>query len=231
LDLPARLHFSTLLILVLALPLAARDLSLTPSEFVVSPGQRIAVAVEGGGTVPGRLRDAALYTPKGVYNVVNLRADGATIVGDATIPARGTLILTVRTTPEIVARERRTSHAKAMVLCEAKDDHYGRVTGLAFEFIPEANPYRLASGDRLPVRLLLHGRPAAGIEVRLAHGDDAMQAAGRTDSAGRIAVPITALGRWRLHAVAREKSAESRAADWEAISTSLTFSLPEPTGP
>ncbi|MEK7755168.1 MAG: hypothetical protein AAB654_24800, partial [Acidobacteriota bacterium] len=77
---------TTRLILALALPLAAQDLCLMPGEFVVSPGQRIAVVFRGADAHPARLRDAALYTPKGVYNVVNLRREGRGVVGDATVP-------------------------------------------------------------------------------------------------------------------------------------------------
>ncbi len=201
-----------------------------PGEFVVSPGQRIAVAFRGADAHPARLRDAALYSPKGVYNVVNLRREGGGVVGDATVPGRGSLILTARATPEIVARERRASYAKALLVSETADDHFRRVTGLAFEFVPEADPYRLRPGGRLPVRLLLDGGPAAGVEVVASREGGAAQVAGRTDAAGRIQIPIAAAGKWRLRALVRRRSVEPQAADWESVSTSLTFAVPDGSG-
>ena len=98
------LEFTKRLILALALPLAAQDLYLMPGEFVVSPGQRIAVVFRGADAHPARLRDAALYAPKGVYNVVNLRQEGGGVVGEAGVPGKGTLILTARATISGVAR-------------------------------------------------------------------------------------------------------------------------------
>ena len=218
------------LILALALPLAAQDLCLVPGEFVVSPGQRITVALRGADAHPARLRDAALYAPKGVYNVVNLHQEGGAVVGEAAVPAKGTLILTARAAPEIVSRERRASYAKALLVSETADDHFRRVTGLAFEFIPEADPHRLRPGGRLPVRLLLEGEPAAGIEVEASRDGGEAQVAGRTDTAGRIQIPIAAAGKWRLRALVRRRCAEPQAADWESFSTSLTFAVPDGSG-
>lgn len=210
-------------ILALAFPLAAQDLYLAPGEFVVSPGQRISVVVEGAALA--RLRDAALYSAKGVYNVVNLRSEGNTVIGDATAPARGSLVLAVRTVPETVSRERRSSYAKALLLSDAGDEFFRRAAGLAFEFVPEANPYRLRPGARLPVRLLLGGEPAADAPVEASQGGEA-HAAGRTDSAGRIAIPIAAAGTWRLRATLRRRSPDP-GADWETFTTTLVFAVGE----
>jgi len=218
------------LILALALPAAAQELCLMPGEFVVSPGQRITVTLRGSDAHPARLRDAALYAPKGVYNVVNLRREGGGVVGEATVPGRGTLILTARATPEIVSRERRASYAKALLVSETADDHFRRVTGLAFEFVPEANPHRLRPGGRLPVRLLLDGEPAAGVEVEASRDAGEAQVAGRTDAAGRVQIPIAGGGKWRLRALVRRRSGEPQAADWESFSTSLIFAVPDGSG-
>jgi hypothetical protein len=211
-------------VLALSLPLAGRDLFVAPGEFVVSPGQRIAVLIEGAGTSPRLVRDAALHSPKGVYNVVNLRAEGTGIVGDATIQGRGALFLTVRTAPETVSRELFSSYAKAILVSESADDQFGRVTGLDFEIVPEGNPHRLKAGDRLPVRLLLGGEPAAGIDIEVSRAGGGRRIAGRTDAAGRAAVPIASPGVWRLMATARKR----RGAGWETLSTSLTFALENP---
>jgi hypothetical protein len=219
-----------LILALLALPLAGGDLYLTPGEFVVTRGQRVAVLIHGVGATPGRLRDAALYTPKGVYNVVNLRAESGTMVGEATVAASGTLVLAARTAPEVVSGERRSGYAKALLVSGSADGHYSRRVGSALELIPEADPYRLRIGERLPVRLLLGGKPAAGVEVEVSRGDGPAQAGGRTDAAGRVEIPITAGGQWRLHAVVRERCAEPQAADWERYSASLTFALPASLG-
>jgi hypothetical protein len=214
------------LILALALPLAAGDLYLAPGEFVVARGQRVAVRFDGA--APGRLRDPALYTPRGVYNVVNLRADNGAVVGEAGIPADGTLVLAARTAPEIVSGERRTGYAKALLVSGAPDGHFSRRVGSALEFIPETDPGRLRPGDRLPVRLLFRGQPAAGAEVDLSRPGGPARPAGRTDPAGRLEIPLPASGPWRLHAAVRERAAEPPAAGWDRYSASLTFALPEP---
>ncbi|MBI4877443.1 MAG: DUF4198 domain-containing protein [Acidobacteria bacterium] len=215
---------SARLLLLLVLPAAAADFYLAPSEFVVVPGQRIDVTILGVPPEPGRLRDAALYTPKGVYNVVNLRVVGDAVVGDATIPAPGSLVLAVRATPETAAGERRNLYAKALLVSDAADDLFERPTGLAFEILPEANPFRLRPGDRFPIRLVLGGKPAGGIPVTMTSAG-LSHPAGRTDPAGRIEALIPAAGTWRLQATVRERCAEPGAADWESWTTSLTFAV------
>ena len=57
----------------------------------------------------------------------------------AAVPAAGTLILAVRTTPEVVSRERRSGFAKALVLSGAADDHYRRAVGSVLEIVPQAD--------------------------------------------------------------------------------------------
>jgi uncharacterized GH25 family protein len=95
------------LVFLVALPLAAHDLFLMPSEFRVSPGQRITVAVHTGDGFPAgeeaptiaRLRDASLYARVGAYNLTNARLDGKVVLYDGTAKGEGTQIMAIRTIP------------------------------------------------------------------------------------------------------------------------------------
>jgi hypothetical protein len=121
-------------------------------------------------------------------------------------------------------REIYSKHAKTLVVAGAANDGWKTVLGLPIEFVPEADPTQLRSGAALLVRVLWRGKPAAGLQVEKAwEGGHAI--VGRTDAQGRITVPIEQKGRWRLHAVAIERCAEPRKADWESYWASFTFAI------
>jgi uncharacterized GH25 family protein len=96
--------------LLLSLPAMAHQLFLMPSSFHVSPGERITVALHNGDSFPDsegppalqRLRDVALHAGGLQYNVTNIRVDDKRAIGDARIPAKGSLILTARTIPNFI---------------------------------------------------------------------------------------------------------------------------------
>ena len=124
--------------------------------------------------------------------------------------------------------------AKAM-LRVAGDDRgrsaYDRVLGLPFELVPERNPYALAPGDTLPVRLVYRGRPLAGaliVATPREHPGEEVRA--RSDRLGRAELRLPAAGVWlvkSVHMVRLEGTeAEWQHAEWQSWWASLTFALP-----
>lgn len=258
------------LFLLLPLPVAAHVLFVMPSSFHVTDGERITVGLHNGDRFPDsesapaldRLRDVTVHTGKLQYNVTNLRVDGDRVVGDARIPAKGTLVISARTSPNFIeldpsafekylkeeglaevidqrtqrgesakpGREIYSKYVKALVHAGAGDEASAlKPLGLAIELVTEKDPHALKAGDRMPVRLLWKGKPAAGVMIEAARigasGPAESYAVGRTDSEGRVFVSLSAAGTWRLHAVAMERCNDQRKADWESYWTSLTFEL------
>jgi hypothetical protein len=124
------------------------------------------------------------------------------------------------------SRERYSKYAKSLVVCDKPSDSWKKVIGLAIEFVPDADPAALKPGDSLPVKLLWRGKPAAGLRVEKAWATkekNGVEVVGRTDDQGRIGVPVERAARWRLHAVAMERT--SGDADWESFWATMTFEV------
>lgn len=181
----------------LMLLLLAQDVYLTPDSYFVSPGERVRVVVEGGEPI-AKLTDPSMYTLTGAYNMLNLRREeGATVVF-ASIKGPGTPVLAIRTAE---------GGAKALVLSgEKTDEAFQRRVGHVLEIVPEVNPYSVKVGGAVPVAVLLHGKGVGGVVVRGGR-DAAMREVGRTDDAGRVVVPLTGAGKWRVSATDRGLSA------------------------
>jgi hypothetical protein len=128
---------------------------------------------------------------------------------------------------KLPGKERYSKYVKAVLLAGESNGNFNHVVGHTIEILPEINPSTLKAGDRLPVRVLFHGKPAAGLAVESAFavpgGKAIVKIAGKTDADGRAFVPITGLGKWRLHALMMERCAEPAVADWESYWASLTF--------
>ena len=125
-------------------------------------------------------------------------------------------------------RERYSKFAKSLMVAGTPDDFFAHVLGFPIEIIPEANPYLLHAGSQLPVRVMFRGKPASGLQLETAWSGDGKSKTtilGRTDAEGRIRVPLTAAGKWRLHSLLMERCAEPAAADWESFWASLTFEI------
>jgi hypothetical protein len=128
-------------------------------------------------------------------------------------------------------RERYSRRAKALVqvgAATARDDTAATApAGLTLEIVPEKNPYRLAPGEALPVRVLYQGRPLAGALVKLFCLDLDHQALARraTDAAGRARFVVPARGAWML-SVIWSRPVATRDADFETVFSSLTFGYP-----
>lgn len=104
---------------------------------------------------------------------------------------------------------------------------YERVLGLRLELVPERNPYTLAPGGELPVRLLYGGAPLAGAQVAaISKEQPGRQLAVRTDAQGRARLRLDRPGPWLVKAVHMIAAPAGSGAEWESFWASLTFNLP-----
>jgi uncharacterized GH25 family protein len=106
---------------------------------------------------------------------------------------------------------------------------WDRVFGQRLELVAEKNPYTLAGGGELPVRLLCEGKPLAGALVMALQRDrldkvDKVMA--RTDARGRVTLKLDRPGFWLVKAVHMIPAPPDAGADWESFWASLTFALP-----
>lgn len=124
------------------------------------------------------------------------------------------------------AKEWYTRDAKALVAPEgAQDDGWAYRFGLPLELIPLKDPYRLAAGEVLPVRLLYQGEGLPGVLV-VAYRDKAPERKirVRTDSDGRVELPLKGAGVWLIKAVHMIRASESdQGYQWGSFWASLTF--------
>ena len=102
-----------------------------------------------------------------------------------------------------------------------------RPVGLTLELVAEADPYRLAAGGELAVRLLYEDKPLAGaLVVAIPAGDPAAAQSARSDRGGRATFRLGQPGPWLIKAVHMIPAPAGSGADWESFWASLTFALP-----
>ncbi len=128
--------------------------------------------------------------------------------------------------PETGIRERYARCAKALISVEGGggDD---RAVGMPLELVAERNPYALAPGAPLPVRLLLRGAPLGNAPIMVftkGHTDGPVPAT--TDAEGRAMVPVGAAGIYLLNAVYVEAAEADDDVHWSSLWASLTFARP-----
>ncbi|MFL6237050.1 MAG: DUF4198 domain-containing protein [Thermoanaerobaculia bacterium] len=103
---------------------------------------------------------------------------------------------------------------------------FDRVFGQRLELVAEKNPYALAGGGELPVRLLYEGKPLAGALVMALQRDRPEKVTARTDAKGRVTLKLDRPGFWLVKAVHMIPAPPDAGADWESFWASLTFALP-----
>jgi uncharacterized GH25 family protein len=121
-------------------------------------------------------------------------------------------------------RERYSMYLKSIVLSGAPNEGYKQLTGQPIEIVPEKDPSSVRSGESLPVRVLFKGAPAPNLDLFAASKTKAKHRVGKTDSNGRISVPVAA-GTWRLNTILMKRITEPTA-DWESFWATLTFEIP-----
>jgi len=106
------------------------------------------------------------------------------------------------------------------------DPGFDRVFGQRLELVAEKNPYTLAGGGELPVRLLYEGKPLAGALVMALQRGRPDRIAVRSDARGRAVLKLDRPGFWLIKAVRMIPASPDAGADWESFWASLTFTLP-----
>ena len=125
------------------------------------------------------------------------------------------------------AKEMFTRCAKSLVLSgppsATQRDH---ALGFTLELVAERNPYALAAGQDLPVRLTYENRPLAGaIVVAINQSNPSERQAVRSDKDGRARFRISRSGMWLIKAVHMIEAPQGSKADWASYWASLTFAL------
>jgi hypothetical protein len=132
---------------------------------------------------------------------------------------------------QMPGRERFSRSVKALLRSgDARNmTGFDRVLGMTLEFALEADPAAAPNG-RVPMRLLLEGRPLAQALVVAYRKDAGAAGAGReamrarTDADGRIVLEVSP-GQWLVKAVYMKGAAADSGADWESVWTALTFEV------
>lgn len=100
-----------------------------------------------------------------------------------------------------------------------------RPTGMPLELVAERNPYQLATGETLPVRLLFNGKPIAGVQITaFSKADPGQRQLVRTDAEGRARIALPVVGPWLLNAVHMLAPSPGDKAHWSSLWASMTFS-------
>ncbi len=106
---------------------------------------------------------------------------------------------------------------------------WDRPLGLALELVPEADPYALAAGGELPVRLLYQGKPLAGALVAAFSKERPEEkVTARSDAEGRVRLRLARPGVWlvkAVHMVEPSQETPKPGADWESFWASVTFDV------
>ena len=100
-----------------------------------------------------------------------------------------------------------------------------RPVGLSLEIVPERDPYHLAPGERLPVRILFEGHPLPGALVKLTNLDYDTRPVEmhRSDGAGRTSFAVPDRGAWLVNVIWSKPISSNPTADFETTFSSLTF--------
>jgi uncharacterized GH25 family protein len=121
--------------------------------------------------------------------------------------------------------------AKALIAVGAPrgSDRPGpRAIGQTLELVAELDPYTLSEGAKLPVTLLLRGKPLAGALVEAVRMDPSHRTIGaRSDANGRVEFDLEP-GPWMITAVEMERAPKGPLADWRSLWATLTFERAAP---
>jgi uncharacterized GH25 family protein len=130
------------------------------------------------------------------------------------------------------AREVFVRCAKSLLLAgPAAEAQQDRVLGLPLELVAERNPYSLAPGRTLSVRLMYHDQPLPGALVAALNQRDPMaKVSARSDRNGRVQLKLSEPGPWLIKAVHMIPAPAGSESQWASFWASLTFDLPDPAG-
>ena len=129
------------------------------------------------------------------------------------------------------AREIFSRCAKSLVLSGPPNKTQGdRSLGFTLELVAERNPYTMAVGQDLPVRLMYESRPLAGaLVVAMNRSNPSDKLTARSDKDGRVRFRLPRTGVWLIKAVHMVEAPAGANAEWASYWASLTFELKEST--
>ena len=108
----------------------------------------------------------------------------------------------------------------------ASADQHDQALGFTLELVAERNPYVLAAGDELPVRLTYRQRPLANaLVIAINRHDPAAKLSARSDQDGRVRFRLPEGGMWLIKAVHMVPAPAGTKAQWASFWASLTFEL------
>jgi uncharacterized GH25 family protein len=121
--------------------------------------------------------------------------------------------------------------AKSLVLSGSPNSNAGdRALGFTLELVAERNPYTLAVGQDLPVRLTYENRPLAGaLVVAINRANPSQKLSARSGKDGRVRFRLPRAGAWLIKAVHMIEAPADAHADWTSYWASLTFELKDTT--
>jgi len=124
-------------------------------------------------------------------------------------------------------REMFSRCAKSLVLSGSPGKAQGdRALGFTLELVAERNPYTMAAGQDLPVRLTYENRPLAGaLVVAINRANPAQKLTARSGKDGRVRFRLPRGGMWMIKAVHMIEAPAGANAEWASYWASLTFEL------
>lgn len=236
-------------------PALAHDFWIEPSAFTPEAGQLVTLKLWvgerlGGETLPRNESQIDWFSAvRGPAAAPVLGIDGSEPAGFLRPAAPGGVVIAYRSLRSAVelppdkfkayleleglkpvdpGREVFSRCAKSLLAVAGRGDPgFTNPVGLTLELVPEADPYTLAAGDRLTVRLLYQGWPLAGALVMALDDVDADKPQQvRSDASGRATFTLPRSGSWLVKAVHMIRAPGDAGADWESFWASLTFSVP-----
>jgi len=117
--------------------------------------------------------------------------------------------------------------AKSLVLSgSAQADEGDHALGFTLELVAEKNPYTMAAGQELPVRLTYESRPMADVlVVAINRTNPTEKLSARSDANGRVRFRLPQGGQWLIKAVHMIPAKADAQADWESFWATLTFEI------
>jgi uncharacterized GH25 family protein len=105
------------------------------------------------------------------------------------------------------------------------DDTYKKETALPLDIIPLQNPYQLADGAEISIKILFQKKPLANTLIKVWQRDTnkTREENMTTDAAGLIRLKVKTSGHWMISAVKMVRLENNSKADWQSYWGSLTW--------
>ena len=209
-----------------------RDPTKLVQFFVEGPGGRADIPGVDGRDPAGlvRLADVGVHVACYTSNATNISLDAAKF--EAYLKEEGLEeAITERAKrgeSEAVGTESFRRCAKSIFVVEKTNaaEVWKKPMGMAFELIPQSDPYALVEGGTLTVQALADSKPQANALVRAQNANDlSTWVTARTDAQGMATITIAKNGVWLINSVNIVRQPEGSETTWLSTWASLTFEL------